>query len=90
MEKLLAAQKLLKLKGVSPLDPQGKDALAILSTNAMAVAQVMKARKDAKTLADFSPALFALSLEGLNGNIAPVLPQAVSVHPFTGLEKRSL
>lgn len=87
--KVVSGAEALKLKGVSPLDPQGKDALAILSTNAMAVAQVMKARKDAKTLADFSPALFALSLEGLNGNTAPVLPQAVSVHPFTGLEKEA-
>ena len=33
--------------------------------------------------------MFALSLEGLNGNIAPVLPQAVSVHPFNGLEKEA-
>lgn len=87
--KVVSGAEALKQKGLKPLVPEGKDALAILSTNAMAVAQVMKARKEAKKIADATPSLFALSLEGLNGNIAPVLPQAVGVHPFEGLESEA-
>lgn len=35
------------------------------------------------------PASLQLSLEALNGNIAPILPQVTKVHPFSGLEEAS-
>lgn len=87
--KEVSGKEALDKAGIKPLDPEGKDALAILSTNAAATAQVMKAAKDARRVIDVSPTVFALSLEGLNGNIAPVLPQAVKVHPFDGLSKEA-
>lgn len=87
--KEVSGKEALARANIKPLDPEGKDALAILSTNATAVAQTMQARKDAKKIIDATPVLFSLSLEGLNGNIAPVLPQAIKVHPFTGLEEQA-
>ena len=78
----------MKLKGVSPLDPQGKDALAILSTNAMAVAQVMKARKDAKTLADFSRVV-CTKLGRVKWKYCTCITTGSFSPSFTGLEKEA-
>ena len=49
----------------------------------------MDAARHARTIIDATPRVFALSLEALNGNIAPVLPQVTKVHPFSGLEEEA-
>ena len=87
--KVVSGKEALKSAGIKPLDPEGKDALAILSTNSAAVAQVMKAAKSAEQIINVTPEVFALSLEGLNGNVAPVLPQSIKVHPVKGLEEEA-
>ncbi|MGI2122603.1 HAL/PAL/TAL family ammonia-lyase [Shewanella baltica] len=68
--------------GITPLVPMGKDALSILSNNAFAVAYAMQGQQAAKQLLSVSPTLFGLSLEGLNGNVAPFLPQTNDIRPF--------
>lgn len=87
--KEMSGKEALQKAGLKPLVPEGKDALAILSTNAAAVAETMDAARHARTIIDATPRVFALSLEALNGNIAPVLPQVTKVHPFSGLEEEA-
>lgn len=79
------AADVLKEKGITPLKPQGKDGLAIISSNAGGAAMALKAYVDARKTLDMTPCVFAMSLQGLNGNVAPFLPQSLSVHPFPGL-----
>lgn len=84
--KVQPAKDVLAQKGIKPLIPEGKDALAILSNNSVAMAYAVDAALKAEKLLQISPAVFALSLEGLNGNVAPVLPQSIQVRPFPELE----
>lgn len=85
--KEVPAAQVLKQKGIKPLVPEGKDALAILSNNSVAMAYAVEAAIKTEQLLRVSPTVFALSLEGLNGNVAPVLPQSIQVRPFPELEK---
>lgn len=82
---LMEGAEALKTAGIQPLVPEGKDALAILSNNSVAMAYAIDAaRKSAKVVA-LTPTVYGLSLEGLNGNIAPILPQTIGARPFEGL-----
>jgi histidine ammonia-lyase len=65
-----------------PLQPFGKDSLAIMSSNAYAAAVAVLAWHDAWTLMSFSPRVFALSLEALNGNVSPFLESVHAVRPY--------
>lgn len=71
---------------MKPLKPIGKDALSILSNNSVAVAYAMQGYQDAEHLLEVSPTVFGLSLEGLNGNVAPFLPQTNDIRPFPYLK----
>lgn len=84
-DKVIPAAEALNKAGITPLDPIGKDALSILSTNAISTAYSAKAIMNAQQIIDITPLVFAMSLEGLNGNISPVLPQNIAVRPFPGL-----
>ncbi|WP_420833509.1 HAL/PAL/TAL family ammonia-lyase [Shewanella pneumatophori] len=77
----------MKKAGVKALDPVGKDALSILSNNSVGVAYAMQGYRDAKHLLDVSPTVFSLSLEGLNGNVSPFLPQTNDIRPFPFLKE---
>lgn len=79
------AAPVLKEKKITPLIPQGKDGLAIISSNAGGAAMAVKAYSSARRTLDMTPYVFSMSLQGLNGNVAPFLPQALSAHPFPGL-----
>ena len=63
----------------------GKDGLGILSTNSVGVAMTMNAMKTLRQVVKVTPAVFGLTLEGMNGNVAPFLAQFVGSHPLTGL-----
>lgn len=75
----------VKKAGITPLVPEGKDALAILSNNSVAVAYAIEAARNAARVIQLTPTVYGLSLEGLNGNVAPILPQTVGQRPFEGL-----
>lgn len=83
--KVVTGAEALKMKGITPLVPEGKDALAILSNSSVAMAYALEGYKDAYQVVKTTPVVFGLSLEGLNGNVAPILPQTVGVRPFPGL-----
>lgn len=75
----------LKAVGIAPLVPEGKDALAILSNNSVAMAYAIDAARNAAKIVQLTPTVYGLSLEGLNGNVAPILPQTIGARPFEGL-----
>lgn len=79
---LMSGAEALKSAQIKPLIPQGKDGLAILSNNSVSAAYAIDAVQAARQTLAVSPIVFGLSLEGLNGNVAPILPQTVGVRPF--------
>ena len=85
--KEMMASDALKQAGIKTLDPVGKDALSILSTNAVSTAYSAKALLDSRQIINITPAVFGLSLEGLNGNVAPFLEQSLSVRPFPMMQE---
>ncbi|SDI36166.1 histidine ammonia-lyase [Ferrimonas sediminum] len=85
----MSSSKAMKKAGIKPLNPIGKDALSILSNNAFATAYAMQGLKDAEQVLEVAPTLFGLSLEGLNGNVAPFLPQTNGVRPFPYVQATS-
>ena len=83
--KVVDGKTALKKAGIEPLVPEGKDALAILSNNSVAMAYAIEAARNAAKVVQLTPTVYGLSLEGLNGNVAPILPQTVGQRPFEGL-----
>lgn len=84
--KIVDAKDVLREKGIEPLVPHGKDGLAILSTNSVGIAMTMNAMRNMRQVLDVSPVVYGLTLEGMNGNVAPFLAQTVRNHPLPGLE----
>lgn len=78
----MSSRQAMMEAGITRLKPVGKDALSIISNNSFAVAYALKGYREAKQLLSISPTLFALSLEALNGNVAPFLPQTNDIRPF--------
>ena len=88
--KVVDGKTALKKAGITPLVPEGKDALAILSNNSVAVAYAIEAARNAARVIQLTPTVYGLSLEGLNGNVAPILPQTVGQRPFEGLAQTAI
>ena len=88
--KVVDGKTALKRAGITPLVPEGKDALAILSNNSVAVAYAIEAARNAARVIQLTPTVYGLSLEGLNGNVAPILPQTVGQRPFEGLAQTAI
>jgi histidine ammonia-lyase len=80
-EKLPAARA-LKEAGIEPIQPWGKDALGILSSNAYSTGMASLALVDLKQLARVEKLVYALSLQGLNGNVSPFLADSLALHPY--------
>ncbi len=81
-DRRMAAKEALSAAGIEPLEPFGKDGLAILSSNAYAAALASIAIHDAEQLLETSQLVYALSLEGLNGNVSPPLEDVAALRPF--------
>lgn len=85
--KVVSGAEALRMKGIRPLVPEGKDGLAILSTNSVGIAMTMSAMREMRRVLELSPVVYGLTLEGMNGNVAPFLAQTVKSHPLTGLSE---
>lgn len=85
--KVVSGAEALKMKGITPLVPEGKDGLGILSSNCVGVAMTMDAMRTMRQALMVSPVVYGLTLEGMNGNVAPFLAQTVNNHPLTGLKE---
>lgn len=88
--KVVSGSEALKMKGITPLVPEGKDGLGILSSNCVGVAMTMDAMRTMRQALKVSPIVYGLTLEGLNGNVAPFLAQTVNNHPLTGLKEAAV
>ena len=78
----LAATEALKSAGIATIQPYGKDALVILSSNAYSAGMAALALADMARLAQVSKLVFALSLQGLNGNVSPFREDTLALRPF--------
>lgn len=70
--------------GLTPLVPFAKDSLSIMSSNAYSSALAALLIHDSEQLLNKSELVFSLSLEGLNGNIAPFLEEVQNARPYPG------
>lgn len=82
--KITRASVAFKAAGLTPLRLYGKDALSIFSSNAYTAGKLVLAVSRVSDLLDRYDVLTALSLEGINGNIAPFLTVVNDVRPFEG------
>ncbi len=78
----MVAADALREAGITPIVPFGKDALAIISSNAFSAGMGALLLHETEQLLKAADAIFALSLEGLNGNVAPLLETVQSVRPY--------
>lgn len=78
------AAQALRAAGIAPVRPFAKDALAIMSSNAYSAGHAALVAYDLGRLLDRADLVFAASLEALNGNVAPLLPDSVAARPFPG------
>ncbi|MFQ1061726.1 HAL/PAL/TAL family ammonia-lyase [Bordetella trematum] len=80
----MAAADALQQAGLTPLRLYGKDGLGVVSANAYGAALASLAARDVARLLAQADAVAALSLEGLGGNLAPLLPVTQAQRPFAG------
>jgi histidine ammonia-lyase len=81
---VVPAAQALSAAGLRPVALVGKDFLAIIGDNSLTVADALLAVHSARMWLDHEVTIFALSLEGLNGNVAPFLDVVVAAHPGHG------
>jgi histidine ammonia-lyase len=80
----MKASKALEKAGLPALVPFAKDGLSILSSNAYSAGIGVLLVHDAERLLDMAEVISALSLEGLNGNVAPLLAPVQEIRPYQG------
>lgn len=85
--KKIPAAEALKDAGLTKLSLFGKDALSILSSNAYSSGLAALALEDMRKVSKVSKYVYAISLEALNGNIAPMHVEARKLRPFPGFVK---
>ncbi len=82
-EKVTAAEA-LERAGLKPVVLGPKDGLAIVSSNALSAGEGALVINDIKELLDISDIIYALSLEGLNGNVSPLDIRTHRIRPYPG------
>ena len=83
--KRMSGAEALDAAGIEPLRPVGKDFLCIISNNGLVVGEAALATYDTGQYLRRSATVFALSLEGLDGNVAPFLEATTAPRPFPGM-----
>jgi histidine ammonia-lyase len=81
---VMPAAQALSAAGLKPVALVGKDFLSIIGDNSLTAAQSLLVVHAARTWLEHEITVFALSLEGLNGNVAPFLDVVVAAHPAHG------
>lgn len=85
----MSAKNALSLEGMEPIVLGPKDGLAIVSTNGQAAGAGCMLLWEMKKLIDKANILYALSLEGLNGNVTPLNEKVNQVKNLKGQMKCS-
>lgn len=78
----IAAAEALEQAGIEPLSPIGKDFLSILSTNALTAGKAALLAHDLRDYLEKATVVYALTLEGFNGNVAPFLEATNDIRPY--------
>ena len=73
--------------GLKPLTLGPKDGLAIVSSNAMGAGQAAIVLKEVENLLKMADVIYALSLEGVNGSIAPLDERIQRLRRYTGQQE---
>ena len=81
-DKRMPAREAFQQAGIKTVEPYGKDALAILSTNAYSLGLAALQSEKLAQLDCMQHLVYALSLEGLNGNVSPILADNVAAKGF--------
>lgn len=87
LDKKMTANEAFKSVGIDPVTPYGKDALSIISSNAYSSAVGALTIFDCKNLLQKLNLIYCMSLEGLNGNIAPLLEEVQAIRPYCGQQE---
>lgn len=85
----ISAKQAFEKAGITAVAPYGKDALALLSTNAYALAVAILANEDLRQLTRLQTLIYALSLEALNGNVSPILADNVRAKGYDYAEQQA-
>ncbi|MEQ9370375.1 MAG: aromatic amino acid ammonia-lyase [Coleofasciculus chthonoplastes F3-SA18-01] len=83
-QRRMEAREALAKAGLQPIRPYAKDALSIVSSNAYSAGMGVLVIHDIERMLETADRVFALSLEGLNGNVAPLLQSTHDVRPYSG------
>ena len=83
----ISAADALKQAGLQAVKPYAKDGLSIISSNAYSSGMGALMLAHIKQLIDNSTLIFALSLEALDGNIAPFKPEVQQLRPYSGQQQ---
>ncbi|SFC77665.1 histidine ammonia-lyase [Polaromonas sp. OV174] len=83
----IAASSALKSAGLVPVKLFAKDSLSLISSNAYSAGMAVLRVVDSERFLDAADRVFSLSLEGLNGNVAPFLPAVQVSRPFVGQQQ---
>lgn len=81
---VLPAAMALQRAGLVPVELVGKDFLSIIGDNTLTLGRAALALHGARQWLQRETTVFALSLEGLNGNVAPFLEASVAARPRPG------
>ncbi|WP_011581950.1 MULTISPECIES: aromatic amino acid ammonia-lyase [Chelativorans] len=79
---VLPADEALRRASLPILRPVGRDAMALMSSNALSAGQGCLLLEAARTVLAAGNITYAMSLEALNGNVAPLLEIAGITRPF--------
>ncbi|OAA92185.1 HAL/PAL/TAL family ammonia-lyase [Clostridium ljungdahlii] len=82
--KKVPAAQALRESGLKPVTLGPKDGLAIVSSNALSAGEGVLVLKQIKDLIDIADAVYALSLEGFNGNTSPLDSKVHEIRKFPG------
>lgn len=80
----MPSQEALKKAGLEKVTLGPKDGLAIVSSNALAAGEGALVLYDIENLIDMADIIYALSLEGLNGNVSPLDERTHRIRPYKG------
>jgi len=84
------ASEILKKTGIKPVELVGKDFLSILSNNSITIGEAVLNTLAAEIFYHQEVRLFALMLEGLNGNVAPFSKEVINLNNFENVKTTSL
>lgn len=83
-QRISAAEAMTQV-GLQPISLIGKDFLALVSSNSLTAARLGLIISESRLFLSRTEVLFALALEGMNGNVTPLMSHVCQARPFRGM-----